>query len=87
MDAPLRRGSELLDDFAEKFHKRAVGIDADKAVTGTHPLVRRFVRNAKRKGTASVYAGRSFAVACWADGKRVELRVDEKTDATKKPNE
>jgi hypothetical protein len=40
-----------------------------------HPLVRRFVCNAERKGAAT-YAGESFAVARWEDGKRVEIKVD-----------
>jgi len=40
-----------------------------------HPLVRRFVANAQRQG-AAVYAGASFAIAHWENGKRVEIRVD-----------
>ena len=41
------------------------------------PLVRKFAENAKRQG-AAVYAGKSFAVAQWEDGKRAEIRVDKK---------
>jgi hypothetical protein len=38
-----------------------------------HPLVKRFVRNAKRRG-AGVYAGKSFAVARFPKG-TLEIRV------------
>ena len=44
-----------------------------------HPLVRRFVANARREGAAT-YAGKSFAVARWGKGKRAEIRVDDTRD-------
>lgn len=41
-------------------------------------LIRTFVANARRHG-ASIYAGKSFAVARWED-KVLELRVDRKRE-------
>ena len=49
--------------------------------TAQSELVRRFVANCKRRG-AAIYAGKTFAVACFEDGKRIEIRVDREKQKT-----